>query len=90
MKIMTPHGYVYKIKLVTEPEITEITSDNWEDLLHHYDVCYEGGIYIRVDDEGDEFLRCLVYDERGSAKRIVNEPEMQVIYLKYPLAIDRK
>ena len=57
--------------------------------MHHYGVHYDDTIYVELD-EGAEFLRCVVFDERKSRKSIINEPEMQVNFLKYPLAIERK
>ena len=91
MRILTIDGYLYKIGLGKDPEITEIVSDDddGQELVHHYGLYYNYMIVVHLD-EGAEFLKAEVFDKNMRPKNLINEPEEQVNYKKFPFKIQGK
>ena len=66
MRLVTPEGYLYKMKLDIESEITTITGDDWEDFVHHYGLQINHTITVQFDGAeflGPDFFRILVIQE---------------------------
>ena len=89
MKILTIDGYLYRISLDKDPEITEINGVDWEDLRHHYGLHYNDMIMVHLV-EGAEFLKAEIFGENMRPKNLINEPKKQVNYQRFPFAIEGK
>lgn len=73
MKIETPNGYLYHLKLDKLEQTTLICGEHWDDLILHYEIEDGDNIVVKLDCD-KEFLRAIVFDRDSKEKKATNEP----------------